>query len=308
VNTLSKVAQLLGAGHRGNLGRVNVAPPKRVRAAVDVFRYRDFRQYLAAFYAAKKKHGYSYRAFAKAARLGAPNYLKLVTNGERNLSAAMAERFADACRLAGDSRAYFLDLVAFNQAESDEVRNAVHTRLCRYPRFRAAQPLELAQKEYHSRWYIPVVRELVALREFREDPEWIARVVFPPIEKQEAASALAVLHQLEMVEHDELGRLRQTARALTTGEQARGLYIRNYHAEMMQRATVAMEVVPAAERFVASLTLSASERSFEEIRKRVIAFREEVKELCDADPEPQRVMQLNMQWFPVSSVVAVEKK
>jgi uncharacterized protein (TIGR02147 family) len=287
---------------------VNVAPPKRVRAAVDVFRYRDFREYLAAFYEAKKKHGYSYRAFAKAAALGAPNYLKLVIEGERNLSQAMAERFAEACRLAGDSRGYFLDLVAFNQAQSDEVRNVVHARLCQYPRFRAAQPLELAQKDYHSHWYIPVVRELVALSSFREDPEWIAQVVFPPIEKQEAAAALAVLHKLEMVEHDAQGRLRQTARALSTGEQARGLYIRNYHAEMMQRATAAMEAVPAAERFVASLTLSASEARFEAIRQRVIEFRKEVMELCDADPEPERVMQLNLQWFPVSGVVAMEKK
>lgn len=285
---------------------MSAAPPKRVRAVVDVFRYRDYREYLAAFYAAKKKHGYSYRAFAKAAALGAPNYLKLVIAGERNLSESMAERFADACRLAGDARAYFLDLVAFSQAPSDEVRNAVHARLCRYPRFRAAQPLELAQKEYHSHWYIPVVRELVALREFRRDPDWIAQVVFPPIERHEAAHALTVLEKLELVEHDERGGLRQTARALTTGEQARGLYIRNYHAEMMQRATAAMEAVPAAERFIASLTLSASQRTFDEIRRRVIEFRKEVVKLCDSDSSPERVMQLNMQWFPVSGVVPTE--
>lgn len=289
---------------RATLSAVSLAESKRIRAVVDVFRYRDFREYLAAFYEAKKKHGYSYRAFAKAASVGAPNYLKLVIDGDRNLSEAMAERFADACRLQGDSRGYFLDLVQFNQAATDDVRNQVHARLCRYPRFRAAQPLELAQKEYHSQWYIPVVRELVALSEFSEEPEWIASVVFPRISRSDAAAALAVLTKLGMVERDEHGRLRQSDRALSTGDQARGLYIRNYHAEMMQRAAAAMETVPAAERFVSSSTLSASERTFAVIRERVSQFRREMIELCDSDPEPRRVMQLNMQWFPVSTPVA----
>ena len=57
--------------------------PKRQRATVDVFRFRDYRGFLAAFYAARKAHGFSYQAFANAAGLGARNYLKLVTDGKR---------------------------------------------------------------------------------------------------------------------------------------------------------------------------------------------------------------------------------
>jgi uncharacterized protein (TIGR02147 family) len=59
---------------------------KRQRAPVDVFRYRDYREFLGAFYAQKKQSGLSYRGFARAAGLGAPNYLKLVIEGKRNLS------------------------------------------------------------------------------------------------------------------------------------------------------------------------------------------------------------------------------
>jgi uncharacterized protein (TIGR02147 family) len=168
--------------------------------------------------------------------------------------------------------------------------------------------LELAHKEYHSHWFIPVVRELVAVAGFREDPEWIASVVYPPIKKHDAVLALAVLRRLQLLERDAKGQLQQTARTLSTGDQAHGMHIRNYHAEMMQRAAAAMESVPAPERFVASLTLAASERCLEEIRKRVIGFRKEVLELCDSDPQPQRVMQLNLQWFPVSARVNEEKE
>ena len=99
--------------------------PRRSRAPVDVFRYRDHREFLAVFYAQGKAAGLSYRGFARAAGLGAPNYLKLVIEGKRNLSADMAERFARACRLNDEATEYFKLLVAFNHALDDGERNVL---------------------------------------------------------------------------------------------------------------------------------------------------------------------------------------
>lgn len=277
---------------------------KRQRAPVDVFRYRDYREFLAAFYQYKKQSGLSYRGFARAAGLGAPNYLKLVIDGKRNLSAEMAERFAEACRLNAEATAYFKALVAFNQAKDDAERNELHAKLSTFARFRTSQRLDLAQKEYHSSWYIPAVRELVACPDFQDDPAWIASVLRPPVTAKQAAQALTILKQLGLVARSDGGRLVQASRAVSTGQQATGLYIRNYHSEMMDRAAQAMVDVPAAERYVAALTLSASEQTTAEVRRRVIAFREELVALCDADPKPAQIIQLNMQLFPLSQRLA----
>ena len=92
------------------------APRARRRSPVDVFRYLDYRRFLADYYRARKARGFSYRAFSRAAGLGAPNYLKLVIDGQRNLTAAMAARFAHACGLSGEGADYFAQLVEFNQA------------------------------------------------------------------------------------------------------------------------------------------------------------------------------------------------
>jgi uncharacterized protein (TIGR02147 family) len=274
--------------------------PKRQRAPVDVFKYRDYRQFLAAFYAQRKASGMSYRGFSRAAGLGAPNYLKLVIDGKRNLSSEMAVRFARACRLNADGIEYFRILVAFNQAGSDEARNALHEQLTKFARFRAAQRLDVAQKEYHSNWYISAVRELVACPVFREDPSWIASSMEPPISEQEASHALEVLTHLGMVERDEQGRLLLATRAVSTGPQASGLYIRNYHNQMMQRAALAMQHIPAEQRYISGLTLSASEATLAEVQRRVIEFRAQLMALCDADPSPERVAQLNVQLFPLT--------
>lgn len=277
--------------------------PKRTRAPVDVFRYRNYREFLAAFYAHGKLGGLSYRGFARAAKLGAPNYLKLVIDGKRNLSPEMAERFAAACKLNEEATAYFKLLVAFDQAESDAERNALHERLSRFARFRASQRLDLDQKEYHSSWYIPAVRELAACAAFREDASWIAASLQPAVSEREAAHALEVLQRLGLLERDESGRLAQASRAVTTGQQASGLYIRNYHAELMQRALHAMHDLPAEERYISALTLSTSASTLQEVRRRVLQFRQELVELCDADPSPAQVIQLNLQLFPLSRPV-----
>jgi uncharacterized protein (TIGR02147 family) len=279
---------------------VSSTRPRRSRAPVDVFRYRDYREFLAAFYAQGKGSGLSYRGFARSAGLGAPNYLKLVIEGKRNLSEQTAERFARACRLNEESTQYFKLLVAFSNATEDAERNTLHERLSRFARFRSAQPLELAQQDYHSSWYIPAIRELVTCSGFLEEPAWIAAQLEPNISEREAAHALDVLQRLGLLERDESGKLVQAARAVTTGQQATGLHIRNYHAELMQRAVHAMHHLSAEERYIAALTLSASAATFEEVRRRVLAFRQELIALCDADPDPARVIQLNLQLFPLS--------
>ena len=112
-----------------------------------------------------------------------------------------------------------------------------------------------------------------------------------------------MFHKRQRVEHDERGKLVQASRAVTTGPQASGLYIRNYHTELIQRAVSAMHDIPSSERYIATLTLSASDATIAEVRRRVVAFRQEILELCDADLAPARVVQLNLQLFPLSKPI-----
>ena len=87
-----------------------------------MFAFLDYRAYLRAFYEeAKQRCAFSYRAFARRAKLRSPNYLKLVIDGERNLSPAMSQRFAEACGLSGEAVEYFQELVGFAHAHSSMV-------------------------------------------------------------------------------------------------------------------------------------------------------------------------------------------
>jgi uncharacterized protein (TIGR02147 family) len=277
-----------------------VAPSATQRAAVDVFRYLDYRAFLSAWYETKRDR-MSYRAFSKRAGLGAPNYLQLVIAGQRNLTRATAEKFADACSLADDRKAYFLVLVEFNQATTDAQRNRYYAELSAFRRYRRAHKLELAEAQYHSQWYLPAVRELVHCPDFVEDAEWIAKRLLPPITAKQAQDALDALLRLGLLERDTSGKLRQRERVVSTGPETAGLHIRNYHAEMMARATRAMELVPREFRDVSSLTLTLKTAALPEIKQRIAEFRRELADLCDSEDSPDVVLQLNLQLFPLSS-------
>jgi uncharacterized protein (TIGR02147 family) len=274
--------------------------PRRLRCPIDVFRYHDYRTFLASYYEAKKPRGFSYRAFARAAGLGAPNYLQLVINGRRNLTEAMARRFAETCGLGGDAASYFVALVAFNQSGTNEERNGHYQKLRGFRRYRRAHRLELAEAAYHATWYLPAIRELALSPAFRDDPEWIGSQLRPRVKAEDVRQALDTLLELGLLQRTEEGKLRQKVRVVSTGPETLGMHIANYHAEMMQRAVASMAEVPARERDISSLTLCLGARGVGQLKARIQAFRRELLELSETEPEPSQVVQINFQMFPLT--------
>lgn len=272
------------------------------RPIPSVFDYLDYRAFLRDYYTEQKAHGrrFSFRAFSRRADVRSPNYLKLVMDGERNLTPAMAGRFAQACGLDDEASAYFVNLVAFNQAGTVRERNAHYQALTAHSDYRKAHRLDLAHAAYHATWYLPAIRELVATEGFREDAGWIAAKLIPPIRKSDAQQALNTLVQLGLLVRDDEGRLRQAEPAVSTGPEVRALHIANYHRSMMQRAAEAIDEVPPSERDISSLTLSLSGDGLRRFKARIQRFREELAALSLAEDDPQQVIQINFQLFPLS--------
>ncbi len=271
-------------------------------SAVDVYGYLDYRAYLREFYAAKKakSRAFSYRAFSKRAGVASPNYLKLVVEGKRSLSSKMAERFAHACGLDVDATRYFVHLVAFNQAKTSTERALYYGKLTSFQRYRQAHRLEVAHAAYYSDWFMPAIRELAASRDFNSDPEWIADQLVPSITPLQAARALETLVELGLLVTDATGRLVQADALLSTGAETRGLHIAAFHRAMTQRAIESIDLVPAQDRDISSLTLCLSRGGLRAFKERIQRVRRELLELSALETDPEQVVQINFQLFPLS--------
>jgi uncharacterized protein (TIGR02147 family) len=268
----------------------------------DVFAHDDFRAFLRAYYAYRKAQGrgFSLRVFSRQAGLSSSNYLKLVMDGDRNLSAEMATRFAKACGLEGQAADYFCELVALNQAKTHAERERVYRRLKGFRRFRKVHALDDTYEAYYAHWYIPAIRELSARPDFRADPKWIASTLMPAISARQAAQALKVLQKLGLLVPDAQGKLTQAHSLVITPRGPLGLHVARFHRVMMQRAAEALDVVPREQREITSLTLCVSPKQLTELKRELDELREDILHRYTSGKDARRVVQLNFQLFPLT--------
>ncbi len=268
----------------------------------NIFEFIDFRAYLRAYYASEKnrRSSFSYRYFARRAGQASPNFLKLVIDGKRNLGKESISAFATALELDPDEANFFADLVAFNQATTQEEKNRYFSKIAASSNFRKAGRIEGELFEYLSHWHIPVIRELTARKDFRDDPKWIAVQLRPAISVREAAHAMKILLRLGLIRRTDDGRIERGEPSLTTEHEVQSVGVVNYHVEMLNRAMEALNSVAQAERDVSALTVCIKASTVPEIKKRIHAFKEELLALCDADNNPEVVFQIGIQCFPLS--------
>jgi uncharacterized protein (TIGR02147 family) len=280
-----------------------LSPQKPSEVAPSVFDFLDYRAFLRAYYETHKRTraGFSFRTFSKRAGLRSPNFFKLVMDGDRNLGIETVPKFADALGLAGAERAFFSDLVAFEQAADSVEKNRAFERIASSRRFRTAKRIDGLLLTYLSHWYHPAIRELAARKDFSDDPKWIAKRLRPTISPAQAAQSLELLQSLGLLVRDPgTGRLVRGEPTLTTEHEVTALGAANFHRQMLQRASESIDDIPAKLRDLAALTVCVSSATAAQVKERIHQFREALTELCDAEPDGATVYQLNIQWFPLT--------
>jgi len=269
---------------------------------VTVFEYDNYRAYLKDLYGfyKKTKPQFSYRYFSQKAGFRSPNFLKLVIEGKRNLSPERIERFTSALKLNKKETEFFRILVHLNQARTIGEKKLYAEQLMQFRSFRYIHPLRQDQYRYYAEWYNIPIRELTILSDFSEDPGWIARSLLPPISPQQAQKALDLLLQLGLLERDESGRLVQADAFISTGDEVTSTSVANYHREMIQKGSEALDRFPGPDRDISSVTMALSDKGFQEIKSLIQKFRKELLAIADQDQRPEGVYQINFQLFPLA--------
>ena len=270
----------------------------------DLFSYLDYREYLRDYYnAAKENTSYmSFRYLSKRAGFKSPNYVKLVMDGERNLSAQGASKVASAIGLKAESRRFFLDLVRFNQSEAPEERNKAFERLSASQSFRDIRRLEQEVFEFLSHWYYPAIREMVARSDFREDHAWIGAQLLPQIKPDKVKDAIELMLSIGLLVRDDAGALERAEPNLTTGHVVQKLAASNYHRQMIKLAGESIERVHWEKRFMSTTTMCISREQYEDIKSRIFEFREQVIGAASEPSDADRVYQFSLQFFPLNQV------
>ncbi len=266
------------------------------------FNYLDYRTYLKDLFAFRKQQDsfFSYRYFSGKAGFASPNFLKLVIENQRNLSHTGIRKVARGFGLKGQELDFFENLALMNQATSHEDRNHYYRKMIAVEGYKKAHKIAKESYEYFSKWYYPVIREIVTFGNGDLTAEEIASLLQPKITKNQAVTAINLLLKLKLIRKNSEGKWEQTSQDISTGPEVKSLVVANFHKEMMKLAAASIDNVPAQQRDIGAVTLSIDRKNLSELKSRVVAFRKELLAYAGGNEDPDRVVQINIQVFPLS--------
>lgn len=279
---------------------------------LSIYGYSDYRKYLKDYYEFRKNgsRGYSYRAFSRAAGLSSPNFLKLVIENKRNLGKDTIQNFIKALNLKGAMSRYFETLVLMNQAKNDQEKEKHFHDLKLLTPEAKRRDLNSTEHEYLSHWLYPVVREMITLKEFRDDPYWISRRLNNKASVSEIQKILGFLKDEGYISKKDDGTWEAVDNMVVSSDEVFSLAIRNFHRQMLDQAKQCLEELPIDEREFGAIIFSLPKSSVAELKHRIKKFRTEVHEwACQAisEDEGDIVVQLNLQMYPHTKKVEGER-
>jgi uncharacterized protein (TIGR02147 family) len=268
----------------------------------EIFKYIDYRKYLADFYLEKKSstRHFSYRFFAQRAGIKSPVFLKQVIDNERNLTRQMIDKFVPPLGLNKKESLFFKNLVLFNQARSAAEKQEHYSIMLSMMDYVKEHQISGDQYLYFEQWYNSVIRELVCLHDFQDDFNLIAETVKPRIKANEAKKAVQLLLRLKMIVRQKNGTYRQTDSAIISSDAMVALARRAFNSEMLMLARNANETLPPEVRNISGITMGISRPCYEVLLAEMAAFKERVKAIVNQDEQSAGVYQLNFQLFPLS--------
>ena len=280
-----------------------------------IFEYGDFRSYLRDFHDSPHSRcsKFSWRAISKRAKINNPNFLRQVMLGEKNLGERNIGAVGKAIGFLGAELEYWTKLVHFCQAPDGDQKERYRLELLQMRGSVRSREISEGFDEYYSRWYIPAIRELVTLFDFKDDYALLARSLTPSICEDEARLAVRLLAKHHFIRRNSKGLWEETDRALRSGSPRQRASLVRYHREMLSKASQSITKWKKNSRFIAGMTVGVSKTCYRMILTETKKFKTRIETLVHNDSQSDTVMQIALQIFPVaatpkSEIIAEKEK
>jgi uncharacterized protein (TIGR02147 family) len=267
--------------------------------------YTDFRAYLNDWVHERKSQGLpgSNRWFAMKMGINSTSWLTSVLKGIKGLSKATSGKLSEVLHHSPIEKRYFETLVLFNQSHTIEERNRHYRELNALQKLKDVRTVKPNQYDFYSTWYHSVVRSLIGMFSFEacEDSyKKMAAMVSPPISISQARKSVTLLEHLGFVRKNNRNILMLQESAVTSGEDIRSISVANFQQETLRLAQEALDRYPLDDRYIGTATLGVSAKAFQQIKELLVETSNKAAEIANADPDADRVYQINFQAFPLS--------
>lgn len=260
--------------------------------------------YLNATYLWKKKtEKLSLDKLSEALNLKSKSHLHGVLNKNKTLSIGLREQFSEYLGHNRTKAEYLRLIVALDQCKKKDEEHQI---------FRALSKILYTQKgetcfapdryEYLSKWYYPVLKELVQILPNATHAE-LGKKIFPPLRRKQVQMGLATLTRLGIAEGEEHTPLKINNTNIHTCEEASSSAIYQYQKKVISLGIDALVDIPKSERDISVITMNVNPERLPELKKMFEKFRKQLIEFGETEiKNDDEIYQMNLQLFPVSQI------
>lgn len=240
----------------------------------------------------QKNGKYSLRAFARDLEIS-PQRLSHILSGRHGLSPEAALNVAINLGMNEQEIKFFCALVQEKHARSKLLKNEAKEKLQEITS--VYKDLSLEHFKVISDWYHFAIMELTLVQGFQSDAKWISKAL--GVTEIEVKMAVERLMKLDLVEMDAKGNLSITGQFFADPKGTPSQALRNFHRQLMEKATRALEIQKVEERDFSSTILAIDENDLPKAKQVLKKFRTDFDKEFSARKKKSKVYCLGMQFF-----------
>lgn len=228
-----------------------------------------------------------------------PSLLGKIIQGERHLATSRIQPVCDMAGLVGNQAEYFRHLVLHAKSKTAREAQACFERMQELRRI-APVPLDDAQESYWDKWIHVALRSHLMCGNFRDDWEKLGELLHPRQNASTVETAMRTLRRLGMIGKDADGYWRPIEPFVRDKQGSQTRALRNFHRQSLLLALDALENIPATQRNISSVAITVDDAEYAELVRMIEDLRSRALTRASKIERPQRVVQLNLQLFPLT--------
>lgn len=265
---------------------------------ISVFMFFDYREYVKAILENLRKNGKSLRSIQAEAGVQGSAFFTRILDGSRPLSLENGKILAKTWNLDSEEAAYFLDLIRFGNEKNVDQRETLLRKLLAVRESKKEFALQDSALKFFSKWYYPVLRDLLPLLPAGTSVEKIGRMFTPALRAPQVQSGINYLTEAGFIQLGSDGIYQVTEPVVSTPPRVRSTILRKYHLKNLEINSDVYDEFTSDDRSITSVTCSLSKESFEKVRAEIAAMRERILAIAQADTNPDRVCHVGFQLVP----------
>lgn len=268
-----------------------------------IYRYFEFDEFLRDWFDFLKSGQslFSLRELAKKAKIST-GYLPMVLSGKRKLTNNMLNKIIPHLELTTEEEIHFELLVQLKNAENQEAKMRYLSLMEQNSNYKKYNKHESETYRYLTHWYYVAIREMTALQDFQDDPQWISKKLKDKVSKEEIVKALKFLIDKRFIIKGKDGKYLPPDKNIECYGGVFKLALTEFHKEMFEMGVKSISNTHRDNRNIKGHTFAIPKDKIANAKKIIDDAEEALIELGNQEESGSVVMQGQLAIFPLTKI------